>query len=460
MEPPAVYTCGVEDDSIVVKHRSAHYRAQNLKIKFKRTVRVPDNNEDANLPPGLGDFQLFKTRDFTSKLPADMAADGGLFFTMYQREAMWIDFKANYPFMIKIYAGGVNAVSGEHSLETIETKMRRRALVAGGKSIQDYLVVPGQLWIDGFAVAPGVVKQFVAMPLGMGYSAEAQLTGKETIGGLQFEITPSLPSPFVVPLHRRPTQHPPNPPHVPYRRYTITLKTLTGRSIPIDCSSGDTVFNVKEKVQDKEGIPPDQQRLVFVDQQMEDERTLAVYNVQEGDELYLVLRLRGGGFYGPMGVAAGGNIKQDICEDRNHHKIWLTGSTMKIPVHILTTTMFRDVTGLEPPKCPISASTYARAGLPFFHLLEESSGISGTFDGVKSVNQMNVERGLATGEEPDIKPPVVTIQPSTRAAANSWVDLETIEDPDGLVSPNGPLRAFRTLSLLHRELEENNEGGA
>ncbi len=161
---------------------------------------------------------------------------------------------------------------------------------------------------------------------------------------------------------------------------------------------------------------------------------------------------------GPMGVAAGGKIEQVIHKDRADPKIWVTASTITIPVHILTTAMFRGVTGQKPPRCPISASTYADAGLPFFHLPEQPSSISGAFDGVKSVNELNVDRGLASGEESNVQPRVVTIRPREGTAANSWVDLETIKDPDGLVNPDGPLRAFRTLRSLHCELEKNNGG--
>ncbi|KAI0551392.1 hypothetical protein F4679DRAFT_137452 [Xylaria curta] len=162
-----VYRCSLENDSIVVKQISPDYRSQSLRISFQRTIRVPDNADEAKLPLNLGHFPLFKVCDFASKLPVDMAAKGGVLFPMHQREAMWINFDADHPFMIKIYAGGVNAVSGEHNMETVETKMRRLDLVSKKESIQDYVVVPRQPWIDGFAIAPGVVRQFVPMPLGM-----------------------------------------------------------------------------------------------------------------------------------------------------------------------------------------------------------------------------------------------------------------------------------------------------
>ena len=91
---------------------------------------------------------------------------------------MWVSFDADYPMAVKVAAGKINGLTG---------KRWRNELT---KRPQDYLVVPGQPWLDGFCVRKGMVRQFVAMPLGEGYTAEEQLTGAAEHGGLQIIAYP------------------------------------------------------------------------------------------------------------------------------------------------------------------------------------------------------------------------------------------------------------------------------
>lgn len=156
-----------------------------LRIDFQRTLRIPDDDKTYPLPPGLGSFPLRHVDDFASGVPEQWLSRGGVLLPMYQSEAMWLNFSSDYPFAVKIAAGKINAVNGEEWKDD-----------GLNPDEQDYVVVPGQPWLDGYCVDKGHIRQFVAMPLGSGYSAEEQLTGKAEHGGIQIVAYPIKPEVF------------------------------------------------------------------------------------------------------------------------------------------------------------------------------------------------------------------------------------------------------------------------
>ena len=170
-------TIELRDDQLIFQFSDVHEMAE-LRIEFQRTLRIPDDNREHYLPPGLGRFPLSRMDDYPDNLPETWSQHGGVFLPMYQAEALWINFRADYPMAVKIAAGKVNAVTGEAWQEELSGEL------------QDYLVVPGQPWLDGFCAEKGLIRQFVAMPLGEGYTAEEQLTGEAEHGGLQIVVYP------------------------------------------------------------------------------------------------------------------------------------------------------------------------------------------------------------------------------------------------------------------------------
>jgi len=271
--------CDLEDDEIIVNH--------DLHITFERTIRVPDNNSSFDLPPGLGHFPLHKISDHVEKLPNHMATKGGLFFPMYQSEAMWINFSCSgsdshrISYYIKIYVGGVNAVSGESALGTTANRVGKEKTQGEGlengnvdeegslsaSPLQDYVVVPGQMWLDGIVTADGNVKQFVAMPFGSGYSVEAQMTEQESTGGIQIEITPYDTPRIPLP---RPNGY----------QFQIFIQTLQNDIFTLVVDPNTTIDGVKQLIKLAKGIAPDRQRLIFARKQLEDDRTLSDYKIQ------------------------------------------------------------------------------------------------------------------------------------------------------------------------------------
>ena len=167
----------LKSDELIFSFPKVHPEAV-LRIRFLRTLRIPDDSETYFLPPGLGRFPLRHVDDFRDRVPPSWIEYGGVMLPMYQSEALWLKFDGDYPFLIKVGTGKINAVSGKLWTNRIN------------RVSQNYLVAPDQPWLDGYCVGKGAIRQFVAMPLGRGYTAEEQITGKAERGGMQLLALP------------------------------------------------------------------------------------------------------------------------------------------------------------------------------------------------------------------------------------------------------------------------------
>ena len=155
-----------------------------IRIDFQRTLRIPDNGYDYDLPPGLGNFPLRHIEDYNLEAKNHLKERGGIIMPMCQTDALWLNFSSSHhdpfvlPVALKIGAGKINAVSGEKWAEGLS------------QNPQNYVVLPEQPWLDGFNVEKGKVRQFVAMPLGQGYTVEEQIDTESEVGGIQIEAIP------------------------------------------------------------------------------------------------------------------------------------------------------------------------------------------------------------------------------------------------------------------------------
>jgi hypothetical protein len=177
----------IRNDRLVVSDR--------LRISFQRTLRVPDDGQAYPLPPGLGVFPIVSTRAHEGRVPHEWQGTNSFLIPMYQREALWIGFENDWPpLAVRIATGTISVVSGRPVGDRLSGNP------------QDYVVCPEQIWLDGINVAPGKVRQFVAMPLGEGYTVESAVTGAEQYGGIQIDVW--APKPGVVLERPRPRPAP------------------------------------------------------------------------------------------------------------------------------------------------------------------------------------------------------------------------------------------------------------
>lgn len=175
----------LENDRLEIRFPELHKNA-GVSISFVRTLRLPDDGEVHFLPPGFSSFPLRHIEDFNLGSDSALKTRGGVIMPIFQADALWISFNSThlddddveYPIALKIGTGKVCAVSGDRWSNGLNLNP------------QDYVVVPEQPWLDGYNVGKSTVKQFVAAPLGQGYTAEEQITGEAVFGGIQIQAFP------------------------------------------------------------------------------------------------------------------------------------------------------------------------------------------------------------------------------------------------------------------------------
>jgi hypothetical protein len=340
-----------------------------LSITLMRTLRIPDDGEDHRLPPGMGQFPLYRVADYASRVPAHWLKTAGdnYFFPLYQREAMWISFHGDYykPHAIKVGAGNIDALTGKIWDDDLDA---RRHLSA---KKQNYLVVPTQHWLDGFKAGKGIIKQFVAMPLGMGYTVEGQLTGSEDFGGLQFVIVKA----HEAKLPKRPAWDP--------------SSILRGGMVLQGSDwSGQPVYGLRKRAApSSSSFHGLDSHPVMARMDMAPMAEMTVSAAPDGME---------------MGLGMGGRMTQVVNADPYGYQTWNQDDCKLVNIWMVNSMMFREITGQEPPSTPVSAQAYSQHGYPWFSLYDEKMpDLEPTkpLKGVKSVKEMDQGKGFGPQQD-------------------------------------------------------------
>ncbi|MGW0821343.1 hypothetical protein [Streptomyces sp. NPDC002845] len=283
-----------------------------VRIRFMRTLRLPETGTH-QLPPGLGDFPIRRVEDHPDTVPERMRARGGVMLPVYLREAMWLHFGGTTePAALQVGVGKVCAVSGKPWSDRLTRKP------------QNYVVLPRQPWLDGINSGKGTVRQFVAVPLGMGATVEGQVTGEEVFGGVQLQSFPPTEEKLAEWREER-------------RRVAERSVTMAGGYGAAPQAPG-AAFPMAAPSAAPGAAPPARRRAAAA-----------------------------------MGLGVGGSMHQEIYRDDWPRGSWAEEPAGRVFVHLVTPPEWRRITGEAPPPSPVDRAAYTRAGLPWFDYYDQDA---------------------------------------------------------------------------------------
>jgi len=407
-----------------------------LTVTLHRTFRIPDDGKKYPLPPSCGFFPIRHVDDFKDKVPQKWVGRGGVMVPLYQSEAMWLAFDPqfsnlhahHYAFAIKVATGKVSAVTG---------KKWSKKLKDG-----DYLVSPGQPWLDGYVVEDGTIRQFVAAPLGLGVTVEEQITGEAEFGGLQLEVVPMDPEKFA-------KRFPKRPPPPAYGKGGIRRSTsmggspkLGGHGIPGVFSSTVTKSTAPFPAAAAANYSSGEVSLLSADEarskrpeMYREEKTKG--GVHEGATMdFMTLDCERGVDIGEdslelsemnldMGLAAGGKMEQQVFKDPFGLADWSTTVKSRCYVHMCNSIGWEHLTGTKPPTVPMTSAHYALKGYPWFKYYEDGAASHAGTDktkGLKSVAELQKEKNIPIlPENQSVQPGPTIVLKSAKQAVRDGV---------------------------------------
>lgn len=285
-------------------------------VRFVRTLRLPETGTHP-LPPGLGEFPVRRVADYPDTVPGEWRARGGVMLPVYLREAMWLSFTGTTePAALQVGVGKVCAVSGK----PWSSRLSRRP--------QNYVVLPRQPWLDGINSGKGTVRQFVAVPLGLGATVEGQVTGEEVWGGVQLQSFP-LREGALAEWRRQEQQR------LERERHAWTQATGGyGAAPPMTAAPGAAMPMAAAP-----GAAPQPPAAPGAAPR----RPAAA-----------------------MGLGVGGSMRQEVYRDDRPLGDWSEEPAGRVFVHLVTPPEWRRITGEAPPPSPVDRAAYTRAGLPWY----------------------------------------------------------------------------------------------
>jgi hypothetical protein len=367
-------------DTLRFRFPEVHEDAE-FSVDFQRTLRVPDDDEDYPLPAGLGEFPLEHVDDHSGRVPESWLRHGGVMVPMHAAEALWINLNASYgrdgvayPFAVKVAAGKINAVTGEPwsvglrpgAPPTGPAHPRGSARGSGApaqrrtEALQDYMVVPEQPWLDGFNTGDGVIRQFVAMPLGGGYTAEEQITGQAEFGGIQLLAYPMKAQAYQRILERE-------------RRRRAAWAASSRKNAARDAELEAALLAELDAFEASGAVfssPDNARRAHFAFSALETDR----------DDVVDLLDV-------DMGLGAGGRIMQEICADPHDPDVWDLEHPARCFVHLARAEQWEALTGQPAPTDPPTPEQYHSNGIPWFDYTERGPVVpaSAVLSGLNSV---------------------------------------------------------------------------
>ncbi|WP_406193698.1 hypothetical protein OG331_08655 [Streptomyces sp. NBC_01017] len=282
-------------------------------VRFIRTLRLPESGTHA-LPPGLGEFPVRRVADYPDTVPEAWRARGGVMLPVYLREAMWLSFGGTAePAALQVGVGKVCAVSGKPWSDRLRHKP------------QNYVVLPRQRWLDGINSGKGTVRQFVAVPLGLGATVEGQVTGEEVWGGVQLQSFPL------------------KEPQLARWRREETLRAERARAFMPSGGYGAAMPMAAAPAQGAVSAPA---------------------GASAGGTRRAAAA---------MGLGVGGSMRQEVYEDDRPLSDWAETPAGRVFVHLVTPPEWRRITGEAPPPSPVDRAAYTRAGLPWFDYYDQDA---------------------------------------------------------------------------------------